>query len=219
MLSTLPTDTLALDPTLVATWQSNPMYQYNRELLTPEMNIFEWLYRRLIEWLDSLLGSGTTQQYTEVILVCIGIVLFLLIAWLVYCKNPGLFIRNRRGGPDYTVEADTIYGIDFARAIGQAVQHHDYREAGRLLYLQTLKQLSDDHHIDWQPYKTPTEYLREVRQPMFRQLTNHFLRVRYGNFEATEELFHAMADLQRKLFTALSGTASEVEKEQKGGPA
>ena len=30
-------------------------------------------------------------------------------------------------------------------------------------------------------------------------MTNHFLRVRYGNFEATETLFHAMRDLQKEV--------------------
>ena len=74
-----------------------------------------------------------------------------------------------------------------------------YREAVRLLYLQTLKQLSDGKRIDWQLYKTPTQYIYEVRLPAFRQMTNHFLRVRYGNFEATETLFHAMRDLQKEV--------------------
>ena len=75
----------------------------------------------------------------------------------------------------------------------------DYREAVRLLYLQTLKQLSDEKRIDWQLYKTPTQYVYEVRMPAFRQLTNHFLRVRYGNFEATEALFHVMRSLQEEV--------------------
>lgn len=69
----------------------------------------------------------------------------------------------------------------------------------RLLYLQTLKQLSDEKRIDWQLYKTPTQYVYEVRMPAFRQLTNHFLRVRYGNFEATEALFHVMQSLQEEV--------------------
>lgn len=30
-------------------------------------------------------------------------------------------------------------------------------------------------------------------------MTNHFLRVRYGNFEATETLFHTMRDLQKEV--------------------
>ena len=86
---------------------------------------------------------------------------------------------------------DTIYGVDFAERIADALARTDYREAVRLLYLQTLKQLSDGKRIDWQLYKTPTQYIYEVRLPAFRQMTNHFLRVRYGNFEATETLFHA----------------------------
>ena len=72
-------------------------------------------------------------------------------------------------------------------------------KAVRLLYLQTLKRLSDEKRIDWQPYKTPTQYINEVRIPVFRQLTNHFLRVRYGNFEATEELFNSMKSLQEEI--------------------
>lgn len=65
--------------------------------------------------------------------------------------------------------------------------------------MQTLKQLSDEKRIDWQLYKTPTQYVYEVRMPAFRQLTNHFLRVRYGNFEATEALFHVMQSLQEEV--------------------
>ena len=76
---------------------------------------------------------------------------------------------------------------------------NDCREAVRLLYFQTLKQLSDAGRIEWQPYKTPTQYLYEVRLPAFRQLTNHFLQVRYGNFEATEELFRTMRALQEEI--------------------
>jgi hypothetical protein len=30
-------------------------------------------------------------------------------------------------------------------------------------------------------------------------MTNHFLRVRYGNFEATEELFREMQALQEEI--------------------
>ena len=103
---------------------------------------------------------------------------------------------SRKNALPYAVEEDTIYGVDFARGIADALSRSDYREAVRLLYLQTLKQLSDEKRIDWQLYKTPTQYVYEVRMPAFRQLTNHFLRVRYGNFEA---LFHVMQSLQEEV--------------------
>ena len=35
--------------------------------------------------------------------------------------------------------------------------------------------------------------------PAFRELTNHFLRVRYGNFEADESLYHRLCDLQHEV--------------------
>ena len=92
-----------------------------------------------------------------------------------------------------------ISGVDFPGGIAEALSRQNYREAVRLLYLQTLKQLSDAERIDWQLYKTPTQYINEVRLPAFRQLTNHFLRVRYGNFEATEELFRVMQALQEEI--------------------
>lgn len=54
-----------------------------------------------------------------------------------------LFMRSRKSTLPYTVGEDTIYGVDFAERIADALARTDYREAVRLLYLQTLKQLSD----------------------------------------------------------------------------
>ncbi len=96
-----------------------------------------------------------------------------------------------------------LYGIDFDAEIKAALVRRDYKEAVRLLYLQTLKQLSDKELIDWQLYKTPTQYIYEVKSEsqrnVFRNLTNSFLRVRYGNFDATEQLFIEMSGLQKEI--------------------
>lgn len=35
--------------------------------------------------------------------------------------------------------------------------------------------------------------------PLSLTIDNHFLRVRYGNFEATEALFHVMQSLQEEV--------------------
>ena len=68
-----------------------------------------------------------------------------------------------------------------------------------LLNVEMCDFIHDAERIDWQLYKTPTQYIYEVRLPAFRQMTNHFLRVRYGNFEATEELFREMQALQEEI--------------------
>lgn len=196
---TSPADTLVCDTAQIAAWQSDPAYDYNRELLTPDINIFEWLFKRFGEFLRKIFGSRFAEEYSGIILVCMALLILLLIIWFLYKKRPELFLFSRKNALPYTVEEDTIYGVDFQGGIANALARQDYRESIRLLYLQTLKQLSDKGCIDWQLYKTPTQYIYEVKTSAFRQLTNHFLRVRYGNFEATEALYHAMRSLQEEI--------------------
>ena len=176
-----PTDTLVCDTTQLAVWQSDADYNYNRELIAPEVNIFEWLNRWFGEILQSIFGSQFAEDYSKTILISVAVLMLLLIGWFIYKKNPAIFIRSRKNALPYSVGEDTIYGVDFALKIASSLSRHDYREAIRLLYLQTLKQLSDEKRIDWQLYKTPTQYIYEVRMPAFQRLTHHFLRVRYGN--------------------------------------
>ncbi|MDE6807867.1 MAG: DUF4129 domain-containing protein, partial [Prevotella sp.] len=56
--------------------------------------------------------------------------------------------------------------------------------------------LQETVKIEWHPSKTPTQYMRQVGLPAFSQLTNIFVQVRYGNFDASEVLFRQMKALQ-----------------------
>lgn len=199
---TAPADTLVYDTATVAIWQSGSEYDYNRELQTPEVDLIGWLNLWLGKLLQKIFGSKFAEQYTEIVLAGLFILIVLLLIWFLYKKRSELFMRSGKKLA-YHVEEDTIYGIDFEKEISAAMLRNKYREAVRLLYLHTLKQLSDAEKIDWQPYKTPTEYTYELKanalRTPFRELTNRFLRVRYGNFEATEALFHEMQTLQREI--------------------
>lgn len=199
----LTRDTLSCDTVRLAHWQNNPSYNYNRELQAPDWDLYGWLSKQLMRLLEKIFGSHFAVEYTEPILLIIFILIVLLLAWFVYRKRPELFMRSGRKAIAYTVNEDTIYGINFEAEIADAVSRGDYKEAIRLVYLHTLKLLSDKGIIDWQLYKTPTQYIYEVkpetkREP-FRELTNCFLRIRYGNFEATELLFNKMKELQREV--------------------
>lgn len=197
-------DTLVCDTIRVAYWQSQPAYDYNRELVTPELDVWGWLSAKLAKLLSAVFGSSFAEEYTGLILLCLTVVMLVFLLWVLYKKHPELFVRSsRRSAAAYSVHEDTIYGVDFQQEIANALRRQDYREAVRLLYLQTLKQLSDAEKIDWQLYKTPTEYIYELKvdslRVSFRELTNRFLRVRYGNFEATAPLFHEMQTLQTEI--------------------
>lgn len=196
---TVPSDTLVCDTTLLAAWRADDAFRYDRELLMPDMNLFQWFSRWVSEWLHSIFGGQSAGQYSGFLLIGAVILLLLLLCWFIYRKHPGLFVRSRKDALPYTVTEDSIYGIDFERSIGEALARADYQEAVRWVYLQTLRWLSDAGRIDWQLYKTPTQYIYELRLPAFRSLTQHFLRVRYGNFVATEALYREVCALQEQV--------------------
>jgi hypothetical protein len=107
-----------------------------------------------------------------------------------------IYLQDHSVCKPYEVQEDTIYGVDFKGDIAKAVQAQDYRMAVRLVYLQTLWHLQNAELINWQPSKTPVEYMRQVNKSDFTAMSQHFIRVRYGNFEATQALFEEMLSLQ-----------------------
>lgn len=196
-------DTITYNTERVSYWQSQPDFDYNRELLTPEVDVWQiinmWVYRIL----RKIFGNQFAQDFTDLVIILFILAVIVLVTWFIYKRTPELFIRTRRNRLAYEVHEDTIYGIDFERQIAQAESRGDFKEVVRLLYLQTLKSLSDEGKIDWQLYKTPTEYIYEIKadhiKKVFRELTTHFLRVRYGNFDAAPDTVNTVRNLQSEI--------------------
>lgn len=191
-------DSLRCDSTLIETLKGDPAYDYHREIVQRSESLWEILKSWIYSWLQSLSHHHMTMSLFDTILVVIGVVVVGLIAWFLYKYRPELFRRKRLTINEEGEEEETIYGIDFDREISRAVEAANYRQAVRYVYLKTLRRLSDTGRIDWQPSKTPSQYLREVPSETFRSLTNHFLRVRYGNFTATRQLFEEVQRLSQE---------------------
>lgn len=205
-------DTLACDSAQIAALQQNPAYNYNRELMVREETLWEWLKMQIAEWWNSLLyGGGVSGAMRDMILVIIGICVVGLIGWFLYKYRPELFMRKRLIHNEEDEEEETIYGIDFDAEISRALRSGNYRQAVRYHYLKTLRHLSDTGKIDWQPSKTPSQYVYEVRQTAFQTLTQHFLRVRYGNFKATAELCEEVQRLAEET-RRFSGNSTAAQK-------
>lgn len=206
-MQTLPTDTLTCDSSRLAQWLDDPDYDYARGLMEagegPFARLRRWLMEKLYDWFD--LALNETQMnwvFVAVVLLCI-----VLLVWFVWRKHPGLFRRVGADGRPASEDEDTIYGIDFNDEIERAATREDYYAAVRYTYLYILKQLHEAGRIDWQPSKTPTDYVYELKvpamQPAFRRLTNAFLRVRYGNhrpdrafYEETKRLADSLSHPQ-----------------------
>lgn len=193
-------DTLVVDTARLVVWRQNDDYAYDSEIVPSQMGIGEWLRYQIDRFFYRLFGSDFYQAHESLIWLSVVIIAVFGILYFLWMRHPELFIRSRDAQPlEYEVTEDDIYGVDFAVEIDKAKGRMDYREVLRLVYLQTLRILSDNHLLEWQPYKTPTQYSLEVKNVNFRQMTHLFVRVRYGNFEATSLMAEQMLNHQKSL--------------------
>jgi hypothetical protein len=190
-------DSLQIDSTQIAAWQADSRYDYDREIVGGSENLLEWIASVISRWVNETFNTVLDNDVVYYTLVVLGTLLALFLAWMLWRRRHRLFYgKDQDEGVDYEVVEDTIYGVDFDAEIREALAAGDYRQAVRMVYLQTLSYLQDKGTIDWQPSKTPSQYMRQVNQPAFSQLTRLFVLVRYGNFEASEDIFQQMKSQQ-----------------------
>jgi hypothetical protein len=91
------------------------------------------------------------------------------------------------------VTLENIHDIPYESAIRKAIQERNYTLATRLMYLQSLKLLSDKNLVVWHENKTNWQYVFELKNEKlrnsFRTITHIFEYVQYGNMPLNEEKF------------------------------
>ena len=203
-------DTVFYDVKKIAQYQADSRYDYLSQIDMPDYSWFELVAQWFNHLINTIFSGKFEKQVTTPIMIFIFIVILASILFFLYKKRPELFMRSKKTvSLPYRIEEENIHGIDFDKEIDTALQNRDYRLAIRLLYLQTLRFLSDNKLIDWQIHKTPTEYLYEIPNPdmkqPFRMFTNYFLHVRYGNRPASAELYDTMRALQTGILQLKKG--------------
>ncbi len=197
------TDTLAVDTARLAAWRADSDFDYAREFVQTDTSAVDWLLATVDRWLSTTFGYSFYSRPAAFFWVCVGVVGIVAVAVVVIYRHPGLFRRSERQPLDYEVTEDNIYGVDFEAEIERALRQADYYSAARLVYLQTLRRLSDDGLVAWMPSKTPSQYAREWLSEDFGRLSQQFLRIRYGGYRADEALYREMRGRQQAVFSAL----------------
>lgn len=181
-------------------------YQYGDDVPPPDSllgKFFNWLFRKIGEFLN----SPSYQSFWRYIIIfaIAGFVIYLAVkAEYLGFIVPG---RSRQTTLAYENLKEDIHTIDFERELEAAVSQGNYRLAVRLLYLRTLKQLTDQNLIDWKPDKTNQQYVYELANrpfaTQFNTLTRDFDYVWYGDFPVDKTRFERLqgefADFSRSL--------------------
>lgn len=118
-----------------------------------------------------------------------------LLIWFLATSNIRLFTKTPKRMGDTAEEQPTedIFEMNFEKEIQKAVAEKNFRLAVRLLYLRTLRDLSDKNLISYTHEKTNADYLFQLAgtsyYKSFFRLTRDFEYTWYGQFELSQENF------------------------------
>ncbi|WP_131538429.1 DUF4129 domain-containing protein [Pedobacter nototheniae] len=161
---------------------------------------------RFLNWLGNLLskvfGKTIGGGFLKYLLIAVAIALIVFIVMkLIGIDFKVLTGKSKMLEVPFEESLENIHEINFDEQIEKALQSNNYRLAVRLLYLKTLKKLSDHQVIIWLPEKTNQAYIQEIKQVdnqiAFSKLTQQFEYIWYGeffidqqNFERINQSFH-----------------------------
>lgn len=171
-------------------------FQYDRYKEPPKSlwdRFWSWFWYKVDQILST--KGGRTTLWTLFIVLGVLVITYFVLKVMKMNKG-GLFGRSSSQNLDYTISSEDIHGISFEEAIQDAIANSNFRLAVRLLYLQSLKKLSDNNYINWQLNKTNTDYLQETRDKkwhsLFSTLTYNFEYTWYGETAVDKDRFNAV---------------------------
>lgn len=158
------------------------------------VNLWERFKRWFGNLISRILETAANANWFNILLIIIAVVgLVYVILRLLKVDALTIFYGRRGSKLEYGVLDEDIHSMDFEKLIQDALHRKEYRVAIRLLFLQSLKLLADNHHILWQPGKTNHDYVEELSANNlkigFNELSFYFEYAWYGNFAVNENLY------------------------------
>ncbi len=191
------------DQNAINRFKKDPKFNYNDSEGAGEPSFLEklwmWILYILFGWMKNAHFNGT---WLGVLLTLLKYLIYAAaLAFLVFVIvkafgiDPINLLRgnSKRIDIPYSEAIEDINAIDFDDELEKALAQNNYRLAVRLLYLRSLKQLSDLQLIHWQIDKTNSTYVNELADPsqkqVFSLITRQFEYVWYGNFSIDKDAF------------------------------
>lgn len=162
---------------------------------------WSWIWKKTGDFFGRIFANKSSWfLFRLVLFVVAGGALVYMILRIAGIDVIGLFMgRSKNIELPYTESLEDIHAINFDTEIDNAVSGRNYRLAVRLLYLRSLKQLSDAQLIHWQIEKTNSSYITELGDTEYRRLfgllTTRFEYVWYGDFPIDGQAFQNINSL------------------------
>ncbi len=180
---------------------------------------WRWFWHGLVAWVlglfhfDKFKGAASYLalffKLVQYLIILVGVAALVFLILKIMGIDMFYIFRRKPQVADlaYDEQLENIHEINFDTEIEKAVASHNYRLAVRLLYLKSLKQLSDAALIAWQPEKTNTAYINELtdvqQRSSFKRLTHQFEYVWYGGFLIDAEVFGRINGMFQDFKTAI----------------
>lgn len=182
-------------------------FDYTEE--PPKLNLLQ----RILEHIRQLLGNMTSGVAASnvlmypVIIILVILLLFIIFKLLKVDSRRLLGRKKLKSEDDIKIESENVHEMNFEELISRAIDSENYRLAVRYLYLKNLKKLSDNEYIVWNPNKTNTNYVQEIKN---EDLKKHFFRtslifdyVWYGEMKLDRQTFeiarHELETFEKQL--------------------
>ena len=157
-------------------------------------SLWDRFWRWVRQFIGKILEGAITTNWGRVLLYagCLVVLIIIVMALLKVDAFKVLFKGADVSSPSGIFHED-IHAMDFDALIKKAVDEKDFRNAVRLVFLYSLKLLSDGQHIHWQPGKTNHDYLDELKNSELKtglnELSFYFDYAWYGGFSVSETQF------------------------------
>jgi len=134
-------------------------------------------------------------QWMNMTTLLVIVVLFLgILSWYLLQNN--IVSRNRSISAEKISEditGENIFDINYQKEIEKAINAGDYRLAIRLMFLRSLKQLSQKRIIEYKQERTNFDYLSQLYSTRyyndFFRLTRNYEYTWYGKFDVNRDAF------------------------------
>jgi hypothetical protein len=187
----------SFDSQILSTYRADEDFNYN-QLPASRQNILSIIFNKFLSFLIRIFGNQFFAWLVMIVLIIVGLVGlgFALYGLFGIGKTIPVYSDEARKLP-YSIYDEDIKSIDFPTEIENALAEANYRKAIRLLYLYSLRILSERKCIEWKPSKTNYDYVTELQleanRNQFQEILYYFEYVWYGDFQAEKIHYDSMA--------------------------